>query len=80
MKTFEAFLEYRNNELGKKHGLSGYHMFNNEVAKAIFDAKPSTLAALSKVNGFPAGGERIKKYGEDIINWFRTSSIFGNKK
>jgi hypothetical protein len=75
-KTFEQFLEYRNKQLGKKHGVSGYHLFNNEIAKAIFDAKPQTVTALSKIQGFPSDGERIKKYGEDIVTWFKTSSIF----
>lgn len=78
-KTMEEFLEYRNKDLGRKHNLSGYHMFNNEIARAIFDAKPQTISALSKIQGFPAGGERIKKYGEDIVKWFKTTSIFSSK-
>lgn len=75
-KTLEQFLEYRNKVLGKKHGVSGYHIFNNTIAEAIFEAKPQTVSQLSKIQGFPEDGERIKKYGEDIVTWFKTSNIF----
>lgn len=78
-KTFQDFLDYRNKTLAKKEGAKGqgYHVFDNATAKLIFDAKPSTLVALSKIKGFPAGGNRHTKYGQDIISWFMTSSLFG---
>lgn len=76
MGSFEDFLSYRNNTLGKKHGVSGFHVFNNDVAKKIFEAKPKTISELSKIPGFPPGGERIKKYGKEIIDWFNRSNLF----
>lgn len=77
-KTFQDFLDYRNKTLAKKlpEGGQGYHVFNNALAKEIYEAKPTTLLALSKIKGFPMGGNRMEKYGKDIINWFMTSSVF----
>lgn len=78
-KTYEDFLNFRNRELAKGEGKQGYHIFDNATAKLIFDKKPTTLVALSKIKGFPEGGERINKYGTKIIQWFMTSSMFGGK-
>ena len=80
-KTFQDFLDYRNRELAKLAGSTakGYHVFNNETAKAIFDIKPTNKKALAKIKGFPLEGERMKKYGDAVIQWFMTSSVFGKK-
>lgn len=80
-KTYQDFLNFRNRELAKLAGGKGkgYHVFDNETAKQIYAAKPTTLPALSKIKGFPQGGERLTKYGNHIIRWFLTSSVFGKK-
>lgn len=80
-KTFQDFLDYRNKTLAKMEGAKGqgYHVFDNATAKLIFDAKPTSLASLSKIKGFPLNGQRITKYGTPIIQWFMTSSLFGKK-
>lgn len=80
-KTYQDFLNFRNRELAKLAGANGkgYHVFDNATAELIYKAKPTTLQALSKIKGFPAGGERINKYGKHIIQWFMSSSIFGKK-
>lgn len=77
-KTYQAFLNFRNKELARigGKGVQGYHVFDNATAKAIYDLKPTTLQQLSKVKGFPLGGQRIDKYGDHIIRWFMGSSVF----
>jgi len=80
-KTYQDFLNFRNRDLAKivDSKAKGYHLFDNETAKAIYDAKPTTLVALSKIKGFPQGGERLTKYGNHIIRWFMGSGVFGKK-
>jgi len=78
--TFDQFLNYRDAELSKVDGKKGYTIFNNETAKLVFDAKPSSLSELSKVKGFPADGERMKKYGKKIIAFFCGSNVFTGKR
>ncbi|MFF2798149.1 HRDC domain-containing protein [Lysinibacillus xylanilyticus] len=75
-KTFEDFKQFRNRDLAKAEGKQGYHIFDNATAQLIFDKKPTTLKALSQIKGFPEGGERINKYGNKIIQWFMSSSMF----
>lgn len=74
-KSFEDFLEFRNKVLATG-GKKGYHVFDNSLAKVIYDAKPTTLSALSKIKGFPKDGARYNQYGDKIINWFFSSSVF----
>ena len=79
-KTYQDFLNFRNRQLAKEEGgKQGYHAFDNETAKAIYDAKPTSLAQLSKIKGFPMGGQRMNKYGKQIIQWFMGASVFGKK-
>ena len=77
-KTFQDFLDFRNKTLAKSggQGIQGYHVFDNKVAKEIFDAKPRDLRSLAKIKGFPEGGARSTKYGKQIVNWFSSSSLF----
>lgn len=75
-KTFEDFLNYRNTTLSKIENKNGYHIFSNELAKAIYEVKPNNVHELSKIKGMPADGERCKKYGAKIIEFFNGSHTF----
>lgn len=74
-KSFEDFLEFRNKQLATG-GKKGYHIFNNELARVIYDTKPTNLKALAKIKGFPEGGARHTQYGDKIVTWFFSSSVF----
>lgn len=62
----EKLIAYRNAKC-RKYGCGPNRVFTERDIDAIVAALPRTLAELAKVPGFPADGERVKKYGADII-------------
>lgn len=46
-------------------------MFPDNVMNKLVEKKPKTLAALACIEGFPKDGQRMLKYGEDIIKIFQ---------
>lgn len=55
-----------------------YKVFSNAMLESILKEKPKSLNALKNIKGFPEGGIRIQKYGEDIIKIFRNEYEVGN--
>lgn len=74
-KTFEDFLKFRDTKLSEAN-IKGNRIFSNQIAKAIWDAQPTSITELAKIPGMPANGERIKKYGTAIIAFINGSQLF----
>ena len=55
----------------KKNPKAPYMVFPDSVMNMLVEKKPKTLAALSHIEGFPKDGQRMSKYGEDIISIFQ---------
>lgn len=55
----------------KKNPVAPYKVFSDNVMYKLIEKKPKTLIALSSIEGFPKNGQRILKYGEDIISIFQ---------
>lgn len=49
---------------------SPFKVFRDEDIQSLVKAKPKSIDALVKIKGFPKDGQRVSKYGEDIISFF----------
>lgn len=66
-KYLEALKLYRM----KQNPVAPYKVFSDKIMTKLIEKKPKTLEALSCIEGFPKNGQRILKYGNDIIAIFQ---------
>jgi hypothetical protein len=52
--------------ISKRDKVPAYVVMGNDTLEAIVDARPSTIAELSRVKGI--GAKRLEKYGEDLLD------------
>ena len=65
LEIYSALKEYRLKK-SRELNIKPYFIYNNNEMEDIIHKMPRTLADLLNVNGF--GPEKVKKYGQDIIN------------
>lgn len=71
----ELLLKLRG-KLSKRKQCPGYLIFGPAELELLLKERPTTIAALSKLKGFPSEGSRVKKWGASIIDVFtRGSSV-----
>jgi hypothetical protein len=76
-KTVEQLKDWRNKTLTKQFKVQANYLFTNKQAEDIIRVYPLSVKELAKsVPGFPADGERCKKYGEAIVTFLHKSSAF----
>ncbi|MBT5231459.1 MAG: HRDC domain-containing protein [Methylococcales bacterium] len=64
---FETIREWRN-QTAKTLGIPSYVIFNNQELAALIKTKPTTVTALSNIEGFGKG--KVEKYGQALIQFF----------
>ena len=62
----KELIAYRNAKC-RERNCGPNRIFTERDIDAILAARPRTVADLAKISGFPMNGERVKKYGDDII-------------
>ena len=79
-KQRELLKLLRSRLTGSEHTLP-FTIFKDSEIESLLKAQPKTIEQLSKVKGFPAGGKRVKGYGDAIIAIFKGADItdFGLK-
>jgi ATP-dependent DNA helicase RecQ len=65
-------------ERSKKEGLPSYIICNNQHLADIVNARPQTLAALGRIQGF--GNAKLEKYGQDILALLLQSTSINEEK
>ena len=73
---FENMREWRNHT-AKTLGIPPYVIANNAELAALLKSKPTTLTALSNVEGF--GKQKVEKYGQSLIQFFAPEEIPNQK-
>ncbi len=58
-------------EHAKKEGIPPYVICNNRQLAELLKARPRTLAALGRIEGFGEG--KLKKYGKDLLAFLASS-------
>jgi superfamily II DNA helicase RecQ len=53
-------------ERAKQEGIPPYVICNNRQLAEVVSARPATLAALGRIEGF--GNAKLKKYGQDLLS------------
>lgn len=72
---FNTLRDWRGDR-AKKEGIPPYVICNNRQLAELVKARPHTLAALSRIEGF--GEAKLKKYGKDLLA-FLVDSTAGNE-
>ena len=64
MPLFNTLREWRSGK-SREEGVPTYFVCTNKQLADVIRARPGSMAALSKIDGFGEG--RLKKYGQDIL-------------
>lgn len=65
----ELLLKLRGHMAYKK-GVEPFRVFRNVELDLLLEKQPKTIAELTQIKGFPAGGKRVLGYGNAIISIF----------
>ncbi len=68
----EQLLQLRSQLVGVLHTQPA-SVYPDETIEALLDAQPKSIGELTKVKGFPAGGKRVKTFGELVVGIFNPS-------
>lgn len=62
----QALVDYRK-KVSASGSIKGYRVLSDADIDLIATKRPKTIKDLTTLKGFPKGGAKVTKYGEDIV-------------